>query len=88
LASDSERLRKLRSNLRTMVKQGGLGDSGRLARALDEAFTAMMTQYRSSQSDVRQQSQALESESVELNRFGIPKSKMLEVGIHDPTLFP
>jgi protein O-GlcNAc transferase len=87
LASDSERLRRLRANLRTMVKQHGLGDSGRLARALDDAFAVMMTQHLSSRSDAHQQS-AGESELRDLNRFGVPRSKMLAANAYDPSLFP
>jgi protein O-GlcNAc transferase len=51
LASDRERLRKLRENLRQMYKQYGLGDSGRFARALEDAFVDMMGHYLESQAD-------------------------------------
>ena len=49
LARDTERLRAMRTNLRTMYKQYGLGDSGRLAQAFEAAFQNMMDQYLSSQ---------------------------------------
>ncbi len=49
LACDVERLSGLRGNLRQMYKQHGLGDSGRFARALEDAFASMMEHYLSSQ---------------------------------------
>jgi glycosyltransferase involved in cell wall biosynthesis len=49
LACDTDRLRELRGNLRKMYKQHGLGDSGRFARTLEDAFAAMMEHYLSSQ---------------------------------------
>jgi glycosyltransferase involved in cell wall biosynthesis len=45
LAGDGERLMDLRHNLRNMCKEYGLGDSQRLAHALDVAYADMISRY-------------------------------------------
>jgi predicted O-linked N-acetylglucosamine transferase (SPINDLY family) len=45
LAQDSERLLFLRHNLRRLYQEHGLGNSGRFARQLEDAYRDMLTKY-------------------------------------------
>lgn len=57
LATDPERLRRLRAGLRDMYRTHGIGDSARFARELEQAYMQMVDEYwnRSSKSEERLQ---------------------------------
>jgi predicted O-linked N-acetylglucosamine transferase (SPINDLY family)/glycosyltransferase involved in cell wall biosynthesis len=63
LASDPERLRRLRVGLRDMYRAHGIGNSARFARDLEQAYMQMLDEYwnRSSKSEERLQRAAASS---------------------------